>query len=80
MKMTTKGQVLGANLHCTIHEGYGCWPSCRHLTMVPIVISIPLCPSPIVILICTHNPPYDQWLVGMGVGAVPFIIIRGHGH
>jgi hypothetical protein len=27
--------------------------------------------------ICTHNPPYEQWLVGMGAGAVPFLIIVG---
>jgi hypothetical protein len=25
--------------------------------------------------ICTRNPPYEQWLVGMGAGAVPFVII-----
>jgi hypothetical protein len=25
--------------------------------------------------ICTHNPPYKQWLVGMGAGAVLFIVI-----
>ena len=78
--MTMKGQVLGPNLCRAMHEGCGCWPSCRHLTMVPIVMSIPLCPSPVVIPICTHNPPYKQWLVGIGVGAVPFIIVREHGN
>ena len=68
-KMTTKGQVLGANLHHAMHEGCSCWPSCCHVTMVPFVIPI-----------CTHNPPYEQWLVGMGVGVVPFIIIKEHDH
>jgi hypothetical protein len=27
--------------------------------------------------ICTHDPPYEEWLVGMGAGAVPFIIVVG---
>jgi hypothetical protein len=26
-------------------------------------------------LIRICNPPYEQWLVGIGVGAVPFIVI-----
>jgi hypothetical protein len=31
----------------------------------PLLVSIPLY-TPV---ISTHNPPYEQWLVGMGVGA-----------
>jgi hypothetical protein len=27
--------------------------------------------------ICTHDPPYEQWLVGMGAGAVPFLVVVG---
>jgi hypothetical protein len=26
--------------------------------------------------ICTRDPPYEQWLVGMGAGAVPFVIME----
>jgi len=30
-------------------------------------------------LVKKHDPPYEQWLIGMGVGAVVFIIVVG-GH
>ena len=50
-----------------------------HLAMVPIVISIPLLSSPVIILICTHNPSYEQWLVSMGVGVVCHRGGGGHG-
>jgi hypothetical protein len=40
----------------------------RIVPVVPIITSIPLYTS-VVVLISTHHPSYEQWLVGMGVGA-----------
>jgi hypothetical protein len=58
-------------------DGRGCWwwwtvpipsllspLSCPCYLVVPIIIIH----TPVV-LISTHNPTYEQWLVGMGVGA-----------
>lgn len=34
-----------------------------------IVIFVSFC------LICTRDPPYEQWLIGVGVGAIPFVVV-----
>jgi hypothetical protein len=59
----------GKNPSCNMHKGCGCWPSSHCLTVVLVIISIPLLSSSVVVPISTHNPSYEQWLIGRGVGA-----------
>ena len=74
--------MLGAKLPRAMHKGWGCWPLSHCLTVVPVIVSILLHSSPVVVPICTHNPSYEQWFVGMGVGAhcCTICCCRGGGH